>query len=196
MPTRDRNQIIRQRKAVWRMAGIAAIIFAFTLLGRIMHDQKEAEAALIEGEPELRPVKGPRELTAGHVDETPIAAPGNEIWIAIEVENETQPEPEPEGEAPTDDAPTQVTAEGALVAAKSELRTCLDRWWMLSPTVPSPIQIALEFDEAKQVRLGLTGVSGLPEMISSCVSAAAAAHSAGDREAGLAQVDLTVPSGE
>ncbi len=58
MPTRDKAHIIRQRKAAWRMAGLAAIIFAFTLMGRIMHDQKEAQLALVQGVPELRPVQG------------------------------------------------------------------------------------------------------------------------------------------
>ena len=195
MPTRDRQHIIRQRKAVWRMAGIAAITFSFTLLGRVMHDQKQAELALTEGEPELRPIKGTRELTAGHVDDTPIASPGNEVWLPVDFSKESAPAQEREGG--DEGAQTAlVTPDVALAAAEPALQTCLDRWWMLSPTVPSPIHVALEFSESGEARVGLTGVAALPDMIAACVTGAAAAQSAGERQPGLGQIDMTVPSGE
>jgi|GEM_PF-5044684 len=188
MPTRDRSHIIRQRKAAWRMAGLAAIIFAFTLMGRIMHDQKEAGVAVSQGEPERRAVRGTRNLSAGHVEDVPVAAPGETVWVGIR-----------SAEAIADDGsgPSGASdAETVLGQAEVEIAMCLDRWWMLVPDLPAEIGFGLEFTAPSAARLRVADVSVVPPTIEACLSNGVAPLLGATLVTGVADLVVAVPASE
>ena len=189
MPTRDKAHIIRQRKAAWRMAGLAAIIFAFTLMGRIMHDQKEAQLALVQGEPELRTVQGTRNLSAGHVEEGPVSAPGETVWFEITSEKQS---PAGEGAVPT----AVSEAEAILGQAKEAIATCLDRWWMLAPDLPTEIGFGLEFTAPATARMRVSDVAVLPPTIEACLTHGVAPLLGATLVTGVADLVVAVPASE
>ena len=186
MPTRDRSHIVRQRKAAWRMAGLAAIIFAFTLMGRIMHDQKEAELALIQGEPELRAVQGTRNLSAGHVEEGPVSAPGETVWFGIGSGDEI---------ADDQSRPTGPSeAETVLGQAEGAISMCLDRWWMLAPELPAEIGFGLEFTAPAAARMRVADVAVVPPTIEACLTNGVAPFLGATLVTGDAALVVAVPA--
>ena len=80
--------------------------------------------------------------------------------------------------------------------AKEAIATCLDRWWMLAPDLPTEIGFGLEFTAPSAARLRVSDVAVVPPTIEACLINGVASLLGPTLVTGAAELVVEVPASE
>ncbi len=94
-------------------------------------------------------------------------------------------------------APTEPSDAGSVLSqAEEAIATCLDRWWMLAPDLPTEVGFGLEFTAPATARMRVSDVAVVPPTIEACLTNGVAPLLGPALVTGVADLVVAVPARE